>query len=209
MFWGLDGNQWLQLWSGTAGAFVAAVIGGLVALVVVNLANRHQSRISAHQLRQQAADASRSRETRVIADLIVACHDMLAAVLVSDAELEAVRRRVYAFLVTWKLESSDPSLFKVVMGWPHWIMNAGNNARQSPKSEQRVKWHADFRERVGKFATAVEAWPNATADERDAIVEELRLSPGGIVMIPADPIPPGQRGEDDRGPFRNASQHRP
>ncbi|WP_104174857.1 hypothetical protein [Arthrobacter sp. Y81] len=204
MFWGLNGDQWLQLWSGTVGAFVAAVIGGVVALVVVNLANRHQSRISAHQLRQQAADVSRSRENQVIADLVVACHDMRAAVLVSDAELEAVRRRMHACLVTGKLESSDPTPFKVIMGWPHWIMNAGNNARQSPKSEQRVKWHSDFLERVGKFARAVEAWPNATPDERTAIVEELRLSPGGIVMIPADPIPPGQRAQDDRGPFSNS-----
>lgn len=36
----------LQLWSGAIGSFVGAVIGGLVALIVVSLANRHQKRLS-------------------------------------------------------------------------------------------------------------------------------------------------------------------
>ncbi|UKA59182.1 hypothetical protein [Arthrobacter sp. FW306-2-2C-D06B] len=44
---GITCGTWVQLWSGTFGAFVAAIIGGLVALVVVRLTNRHQSKLAA------------------------------------------------------------------------------------------------------------------------------------------------------------------
>ena len=37
----------LQLWSGVIGSFIAAVVGGLVALMVVRLTNGHQSKLAA------------------------------------------------------------------------------------------------------------------------------------------------------------------
>ncbi|MDR7083588.1 hypothetical protein J2X01_002883 [Arthrobacter ginsengisoli] len=37
----------LQLWGGVIGSFLAAVVGGLVALMVVRLTNGHQSKLDA------------------------------------------------------------------------------------------------------------------------------------------------------------------
>lgn len=47
MWLGIDASSWGQLWSGVIGSFIAAVIGGLVALMVVRLTNGHQSKTAA------------------------------------------------------------------------------------------------------------------------------------------------------------------
>jgi hypothetical protein len=198
MFLGLDGNQWLQLWGGTVGAFVAAVIGGIVALVVVNLANRHQSQISERQLRQQAAEASRARENKVIAELIVASYDLLDAVYISNEALEAVRRRMSAAVIAWNLEANNPALFAMVREWPHWLLNWAKLARDHPTSAQRAEANGEVRWKTGQFIRSIEAWPNATEDERLAILEgDLKLPGPGMVVLPADPIPRSERSPED------------
>lgn len=172
------------------GAFVAAVIGGLVALVVVNLANRHQSHVVSEQMRQQAREASKARENQIIAELIVAGHDLLDAVYVSNEALEEVQRRMSASVIVWKLETDNPALIAVIREWPHWMLNWAKLARDHPTSAQRAEANMEVRVKVGKFIRSLEAWPNATEDERLAILEEdLKLPGPGMILLPADPIP--------------------
>ncbi|MGM7776112.1 hypothetical protein ACSVHC_08850 [Arthrobacter sp. KNU-44] len=45
---GITCGTWVQLWSGAIGAFVAAVIGGIVALMVVRMTNAHQRKMASH-----------------------------------------------------------------------------------------------------------------------------------------------------------------
>ena len=40
-------DTWTELWSGAIGAFVAAIVGGMVALVVVRSTKGHQSELAA------------------------------------------------------------------------------------------------------------------------------------------------------------------
>jgi hypothetical protein len=59
MWLGIDAASWAQLWSGTFGSFIAAVLGGLVALMVVRLTNGQNER-----------QAERSRQIAAVADLV-------------------------------------------------------------------------------------------------------------------------------------------
>lgn len=124
MFWGIDQKDWLQLWSGALGSlggalvgifgtFLAAIIGGVVALVVVRLSNDHQerlgrqqgelqARLAAEQAEQRKAEATRIRENSLIADLIVATDDMLNALWEGREAIEAVLRRMAATITVWK-----------------------------------------------------------------------------------------------------------
>lgn len=52
-------GTWIGFWNGAIGAFVAAIIGGLVALTVVRLTNR-----------QQATHAEETRQIAALADLL-------------------------------------------------------------------------------------------------------------------------------------------
>ncbi|BCW68474.1 hypothetical protein NicSoilB4_32370 [Arthrobacter sp. NicSoilB4] len=215
----LKPSDWIQLWSGTVGAFVAAVIGGVVSLMVVFLANRRQSQIAAQQLQQQSyfaheqlrqqwevtetqhQAASRARENEIIANLVVAAQDMMDAVLEDVEAMETVRRRMSAAIVAWKFESKYAELFRTLTPWPYWIANAGKLARHTgTTTEQRQKAHAELRERVKKLISACEAWPRTTASsERVEIINDLKLSGGGLIPIPADPIPWHERLGDERG----------
>jgi hypothetical protein len=176
----------LQLWSGTIGAFVAAVMGGLVALLVVRLTTNHQERLAREQLEAQRYETSRRAENALIADLIVAAQDMLNALPDRDG-LELARRRMAAGIVAWKLEASNKDLFTVLPAWPHRLLNAGQMSVDSDIQEERIEFHRKLRERVGIFCKALEAWPAADATRRAEIIESLRLPESGLVMVKADP----------------------
>ncbi|MBP2269242.1 hypothetical protein J3A64_004782 [Pseudarthrobacter sp. PvP004] len=65
MWLGIGPESWAQLWSGAIGSFVAAVIGGLVALMVVHMANSHNQKL-----------ASDARELAALADLIAGSEEL-------------------------------------------------------------------------------------------------------------------------------------
>ncbi|RAM37712.1 hypothetical protein [Arthrobacter globiformis] len=210
MFWGIDQKDWLQLWSGALGSlggavvgvfgtFFAAIIGGVVALVVVRLSNDYQERLArqqgelqgrlaAEQAEQQKAEAARIRENSLVADLIVATGDMLDALWEGREAVEAVRRRMAATVTVWKFETRNPDLFAVISAWPHYIHNKARYALDSPIQSDRIEAHGELRARVGKFATAMEAWPTADAAKRAEILADLKLPPGGVIILPADPL---------------------
>lgn len=185
MFWGIDQQDWMQLWSGAIGSFVAAIIGGLVAWMVVKLTHSRQKQL----VEAQRRDAADDRERRIIGELLVAAHDMLDALWEGADALEKVRQRMSATINVWKIDQGPPGLLAVLPGWPHWILNAATLSLESPSQDERIKAHGTFRERVRIFAGALESWPSATETQRAGIISDLTREPGGLLIYPADPKP--------------------
>lgn len=114
MFWGLDGNQWLQLWSGTIGAFVAALIGGFVALGVVRLTNGQQRKIAAE-----------AREINAISE-IVSQLQVLALTYQKPEEFQAREQMAALFAAVVKLHMAGPSvkdLAEALGDWPGYLVD--------------------------------------------------------------------------------------
>jgi hypothetical protein len=167
MFWGIGPDDWMQLWSGAIGSFVAAVIGGAVALLVVVATNRHSSKLA--------------RDGRVKAALA----DIAAtALLVESAGMNGSRKEVESTIlqmtsaiVRLRLEIDHKGLAKELWVWP-WQLGALANklveARDDDKPSEEVLATYD---ELGNAASVLQgmalAWLSIPRERRDDAVAAL------------------------------------
>lgn len=99
----------LQLWSGTLGSFIAAIVGGLVALGVVRLTDRQQRKIAAE-----------AREIAAISEFL-AQMQVLAMTFQKPDEFAPREQMAAMFSTVVKLHMAGPSvkeLADALTGWP-------------------------------------------------------------------------------------------
>jgi len=114
-------STWLQLWSGSIGAFVGAILAAGVALLVVFLTNRHQTAISERTQAELRREASLNREHAAIAEVIAVLSETIALVFDKPGSVHLSFGRFSAAIARWQLESEDKELRKELIEWPpHW-----------------------------------------------------------------------------------------
>lgn len=165
MLWGISTESWAQLWSGVIGSFVAAVIGGLVALAVVHLTTA-QSKRQTEEARQIAA----------IADLVSAAEGLFfSGVETSEAALEHHLPMRSALI---RLQMSGPDAVKLVEAirlWPHEL----TSLRISLTKMQGGDWGQPDRDKVAmaindavaRLAICLPTWTSESDVKRSATLQ--------------------------------------
>lgn len=163
MFWGIDRPEWVQLWSGTVGAFLAALIGGLVALAVVRLTNRSQARLAAE-----------AREKAAIADLVAGSDRFLTEYRAGFTSIEPLAHLVEAAGVRWRMELSHEGMKAEIFRWPAILRNRARRAYEasSEGNSNTVEYEA-LLDAVAELRFAVMDWPSIDDKERDRMVRKL------------------------------------
>lgn len=164
MFWGIDRDVWSLLWSGVLGSFVAAVVGGLVALFVVRLTNAHQTRLS-REAREKAAMAElEASATQFVleygrkTDTTPVMHQMLAA---------AAR---------WRIESANTELGDEIVEWPGFLVLLAVKALDEKKSGTGSDEAQDrLRAGLARVQLICSRWYRPSAGfSREAMIAELK-----------------------------------
>lgn len=108
-------STWIAIWNGAIGAFVAAVIGGLVALGVVRLTNA-----------QQREQASEGRVIAAIADFVAEAHGLRSVYDAGDdAAVEERYLRMKASVVRLRMASQSVwKLSQVLEEWTYQLRKA-------------------------------------------------------------------------------------
>lgn len=166
------------LWDGAIGSLAAAFIGGLVALGVTWLTNRHQSRLAAE-----------AREKAAIADFLAGADLLLAEYGEGERAIEGFERVMAAASIRWQMELSDPDMAFEVMSWPHHL---GELARRAYAAERAGSRHSPEGVRLDKAVQdmryAALGWPKATPERRKFFRENL----SGLRSNPQNFTPPPQ-----------------
>lgn len=159
-------STWVAVWNGAIGAFVAAVIGGLVALGVVRLTNRHQSRLAMEQ-----------REKAAIADLCAEADSLVRRYSGGVSEITTLMTRATAASDRWRMETDHPGLASEIARWPQFVSTLALDAYLSDTGEGPAEEWAEFRRLAESVATLrglLLEWPRAKHAERDLKVAELK-----------------------------------
>ncbi|MBD1593711.1 hypothetical protein HC744_16905 [Arthrobacter sp. S1_S22] len=150
-------GTWIGFWNGAIGAFVAAVVGGLVVLGVVRLTNSHQSDLaSSARERAAAADmaAARSAMTKKFRDGKQAIQDLYLS-----AEAASLR---------WQMELTNEDVADELDRWPHPVaMLALDVIRQGVDAEAENEAFDRLADVTSDIEVFVVAWSKATLHERE------------------------------------------
>jgi len=209
MWAGLTGHQWAVLLSGAVGSLLAAVIGGLVALMVVLLSNRHQSTLAAHaldeqreasaaQLADQRHEASRVRANQAIAHLVALVprfrsepEESKRFALVDEMKTEAV---------LWEMEDFGEPIFGELMLWPELLFTASREFHDGDP-EEKLAAMGQLGRLIRVFTKSLMRGPRSTELERDQLIDDLaEARPELFVKVVAiqdengDFVPPGGDG---------------
>lgn len=154
MLWGIDRPEWIQLWSGGVGAFVAALIGGLAALLVVRLTNR-----------QHGLEASKGRQIAAIWELLVALDEMVRIVAGTSSQ-----------------QDIEPSVSRLQGASARLQMEIPKGAMRTELRRSTIFFHrfaeevaesASFGDAVGVFRFEIMQWPSASRKDKDNIARKL------------------------------------
>lgn len=118
-------GTWIAIWNGAIGAFVAALIGGLVALGVVRLTNG-----------QQKLHAAEAREIQALADLVAQLQSVPFQLRKGTFDSDLAYLEIESALV--RLELSGHGIQPVIEemnGWPQKIALLGIAPRTFPAQE--------------------------------------------------------------------------
>jgi hypothetical protein len=143
MLWGISEQWWMQIWSGVIGACVAAIVSVVVALLVVNRTNAHQTSLAAtareeqrelndkalevqragfrEQLAEQRKESSRLRMMEIRADVVSAAANVTEAGSQSPDAIAQASRLLERAITRWRIESEDKDLIAELMHWPNHI----------------------------------------------------------------------------------------
>lgn len=159
MLLGIDGDGWEQLWSGFFGSLIAAVVGGVVALLVVRLTNR--------QARRNAAD---ERLVNAIAEVgaLVTSFSMLNSLENFDPRQEFIA--LDAAFIKVRLASPDnPELNASIESLPALMTGLAIEFHLPHTSESNK---VEIREFLGTTASALVIclcdWPSDPPKAREA-----------------------------------------
>lgn len=164
MLWGITPETWAQLWSGAIGSFVAAVIGGLVALAIVRLTNSHQSTL-AREARQHAAAA----------DMAAAFQGLQEWSYGRIGQYRPYLESARAASMRWRMDALHPGLAEELAVWPYHVYVLSDEAAQArngatgltPGEELLGKAVATFQEFSVK-------WPISNKATRNRLLSWLK-----------------------------------
>lgn len=182
-----DGTEiWAVLWSGAVGSFIAAVLGGLVALAVVRLTNRHQSRLAAE-----------SREKAAISELVAAASWLLPALDEEQPNRPSILRVLEAAVVRWTLELEHVDMRSELQVWPHHlVMLATRLDNAEAASADQFQAFIELSDAVQEIRRAALCWHRTDRAGREELVKGLRAyrqlvfpEPGPVIPPPPTPRP--------------------
>lgn len=169
----------LQLWSGTIGAAISAVAAAAVAILVVRLSSRHQSRLADLQLKEQRDEATRQRTIFAIADMLAAVNEFRTTARADVTDIWAVHHRSHSAALRWYVE--DRAAGTEAVAWAHHLLelaSAVHSAQQDIGGSHTWQLAIDSVEwltaRTEALTVRAVAWPHASQPEREAILAELR-----------------------------------
>ncbi|WP_324644177.1 hypothetical protein [Pseudarthrobacter sp. LT1] len=150
-------GTWIAFWNGAIGAFVAAFVGGLVALGVVRLTNNHQSKL-----------ASSAREREAAAEMAAALSSMTKKYVAGKQTITELYAVAQAASLRWQMELTNDDMEFEIDRWPHHVgMLAFEviNQKGNPEAEDEAF------DRLSDAASAIEVfvvdWAKASDHERD------------------------------------------
>lgn len=157
MWLGIDASSWAQLWSGCIGSFVAAVVGGLVALMVVRLTNSHQSRL-----------AAKARVVAAIADFCAAIVMFPRTLFDDKTVIQALVKQAEFAGIKLFMDLEDRTLAKELRKWPLELGSLALKAstlyadgQEAPALAAQDHLYTASREIVETLVL----WPHSTSDE--------------------------------------------
>lgn len=163
MLWGIDTATWAELWSGVIGSFIAAVIGGLVALLVVRLTNSQGSR-----------HAEKARQVEAIANLVASAEAAnFTAARSEDPMVQFHEMR--AALLKLRMSGTDSQpVAHAINPWPHkltslllTVMGMGRNTE-----DFKQLWSV-VNSAISTLSTLLPDWPEASPEEREFTLRRL------------------------------------
>ena len=145
------------------GTLVAAIVGGLVALLVVRLTNKHQSRLAAI-----------AREKAAIADVIAGADMLLTEYSWGVKGIDAAANALGAAAARWCMELSDPKMAGEILLWSPYL---GRLAFGAHEAEQAIITHTTefdaLLKSVNVLRFSVLGWPSADKEEQKRLVQQL------------------------------------
>ncbi|QDW30050.1 hypothetical protein FFF93_009950 [Arthrobacter sp. KBS0702] len=154
----------LQLWSGVIGSFVSAVLGGLVALLVVRLTNGQQKR-----------HAAEARQIAAIADLLAATAAMIKKYREGAAVIQDLLLAAEAASLRWQMEDENKILPGEIGKWPYHMGTLALATFTNREVEADRSRYFDLMSAAWtELSFCAMAWPKATPAQRDAHVSLLQ-----------------------------------
>lgn len=161
MFLGIEPEVWLQLWDGVIGSFLAAIIGGLVALAVVRLTTKHQSRLAAE-----------SREKAAIAEFAAAAGQLLNKYSRGIPKVESLRQLLDTASFRWRMEAHED--LDEIGAWPAHLSSLAIKALEAGDSSQgNSPEYAKLRKSVVLVRLLALEWADSDQKARDKWMERL------------------------------------
>lgn len=186
MFWGLDRDAWIGLWSGVIGSIVAAGVGALVALMVVTLSNRHQSALAERallesrqqakaQLEEQRREAGKAREVAAVADFVAAA-DKLHWLRHQAVNTVDILGAMTSALVRLELsQSNTDAVVEALQTWPYRVTKLAEIAKASQKeSPQSAELQRDLSSLVNKVTVGLPMWVHGDEKFRAQLCNTFR-----------------------------------
>lgn len=169
---GITCGTWIAFWNGAIGAFVAAVIGGLVALMVVQVTNA-----------QHRKHAQHAREIEAIANCVAelgAVYNVLKAEEFNEREMTA---RLLAATVRLRLASPDMSeLYQLLAFWPTTLVHLA--VLQQAATRKKIKLETDVSRKITEaYISALDIlpeWQARNSKSRRESIERLSKITDGL-----------------------------
>ena len=161
---GTNTVTWPLLMSGAVGSFVAALIGGLVALLVVRLTNR-----------QQRNNAREGREIDAISEFVAATGGMVKKYRDPDT-VQDLLLIAEAAVVKWDINTDLEELGEEVHAWPYLLANLALDVFTASKEEDdaaRGRAFDTLSEAQAWLMVFVTAWPKKSRSDRKREIKRM------------------------------------
>lgn len=178
MLWGIDRDEWVQLWSGGLSAVLSAAVAAIVAIVVLTRSSRHQQSLVERQLDEQRTEAALTREKAAMADLMAAATRFIS--FDERYKHASVTELISAYIAAtyrWALEADERDrtgkLVRCVkiLGPCSFAESATGTASNSPVTA--AEWGEIVSEIVGALSVFGLDWYLQSPDKRPMIWSRL------------------------------------
>lgn len=189
-----DQEMWLlQLWSGTIGAAVAAVLAAIVTVVTLMCSTRHGEKLAREarshanklaeaqlkeaksareeQVREQRGEAAKSRQFSAIADLVAALEGYERE-NDEDSYSDEYRRVLRSAVARWQLDLDSEVMKNEIGQWPWLLWQLAGEAHKEPSNRDHEAQRR-FAYSCAELAEAAMEWPSASAEKQVTIIRHL------------------------------------
>ncbi|SDK80127.1 hypothetical protein [Arthrobacter sp. ok362] len=176
----LSCGTWLQFWSGAFGAFTSALLAAGVALLVVWLSNKHQSKALKLELEEQREEASKARAYAAISDLVAAAELALAKYQEDDVAADSfVAMRSAASRLALDMDSL--ALKTELRIWANLMLSLQEEARLEyrlfvegrPAIDDEGIAAGRLARATALFTECIGGWPASSDGQKSVILERL------------------------------------